>query len=142
MEQTMGQGQIPEFIVIDDDEINNMLCREYILLAFPNADIHTYTKPQEGLDYIRGHYGAGNTNAAMLFLDINMPVMSGWEVLEVFSDFPESIKGVFTIYLLTSSVDSEDKENADASGLVSGFIEKPLAIRELQAIFPGMVRDI
>ena len=71
----------------------------------------------------------------IVFLDINMPVLSGWDVLSKFTNFPDEIKNQFTIYILSSSVAVEDKEKADKCPLVAGFVEKPLTAELLQDLF-------
>ncbi len=70
-------------------------------------------------------------------LDINMPVISGWDVLGRFSAMPEDIKKHFTIFILTSSINVEDKQRAAAHPLVNAYIEKPMTIGLLKSIFLG-----
>ena len=73
----------------------------------------------------------------VIFLDINMPVLSGWDVLNSFKNFTEITKEQFIIYILSSSIASEDKERAANSPLVTGYIEKPLSLGLIQAILNG-----
>src|SRR5579872_656467 len=100
----MADDIIPCFIVIDDDPTNNLVCKMYIKIIYPNADIRTYTNAQEGLEYISSKYPLPNTQETILFLDINMPILSGWEVLDSFNNFSNTIKKQFRIYILSSSV--------------------------------------
>ena len=133
----MGNQAVPRFVVIDDDSINNHICVNAARIVLPGTDIRTFTDPQEGLDYILSTYSLPGMGETILLLDINMPVLSGWDVLDRFTDFPEAIKKQFTIYILSSSVADMDRQKADDTQLVSGFIEKPLSVRQLQAMFPG-----
>jgi len=126
------------FIIIDDDPINNHICRKYIEIIFPGAEIADFTNPQSGIEYILTAYSAPTRHDTVLLLDINMPVLSGWEVLDIFAHFPETIKDQFNIYILSSSIDSEDKRKADSSPLISGFIEKPLSTSQLQTAIAHM----
>ncbi len=120
------------FIVIDDDPINNHICSRFIEIVFQGADIKTLTHPETALEYIGIDYLNGPEKDTILFLDINMPFLSGWDVLNRFALLPEKIKKQFSIYMLSSSVDIEDRKRAINSPLVSGFIEKPLSIEGLQ----------
>ncbi len=118
--------QHPDFIVIDDDKINNILCRKIIHSVTPEIDIQTFFDPNAGLRYIKSAYGSREVNDVILLLDINMPTLLGWDVLDEFKTFSEVIKNHFKIFMLSSSVDPRDKQRADSSPFVSGYIEKPL----------------
>ena len=62
----------------------------------------------------------------LIFLDINMPSMTGWEFLEYFDKLDDIIKNHFKIYILSSSVDQRDKDKANTNSYIKGFISKPL----------------
>jgi len=132
---TMLKNNLPDFIVIDDDPINNLICHKIIQLTIPGSVIYTFTEPQDGLDHIQSNYPGNDGKKAILFLDINMPV-SGWEVLEMFEKFPDSIKEQVKIFMLSSSVNPHDKEKASANAHVTGYISKSLSQEKLQALFP------
>ena len=129
---------IPDFIVIDDDPISNIICHKLIRKVFPSAGVETFTDPMSGLEHIRRKYEDPAANKAFLFLDINMPGLNGWGVLERFVTFSNSLKQNFTISLLSSSVAIRDKQLAAKNPLVSGYIEKPLSIPHLKQLFPDM----
>ena len=122
------------FVIIDDDPINNHICAKYIDLVFTGANVLSYTNPQLALDHIITEYRAGTLQDTIMLLDINMPVLTGWDVLDQFSAFPAEIINQFVIYILSSSIASEDKTRADENSLVSGFLEKPLSVEQIQAI--------
>lgn len=126
-----------QFIVIDDDPINNHICRRYIEIVFPKVAIQTFTNPEEGLEYIQSKYPLSDDLETVLFLDINMPVLSGWDVLDRFINFADDIKQQFKIYILSSSVALEDKQKASSNPLVTGFLEKPLTTTQLRITFSG-----
>ena len=74
----------------------------------------------------------------VIFLDLNMPIMDGWEFLDEFGKLSEE-KDI-RIYILSSSVDSRDMERAKKYGMVNGFIAKPLTdakIKELAQEIAG-----
>jgi len=132
--------EIPKrIIVVDDDSINNMYCRYIIKEALENvasneeSEIVMFAIPQKALNYINSEYLA-NPVPTLIFLDINMPVLSGWDVLEELERSEVVIKDFFKIYILSSSVDPVDKERADNSPLVSGFLEKPLDVNIVRSI--------
>src|SRR5665647_576992 len=101
------------FIVIDDDLVNNLVCRIVIKSAGSQLEIQTFINPETGFGYIEKEY-ADNENEmpTVLFLDINMPTWSGWEFLENFEKLGEKIKKQIKIYMLSSSIDTKDMERA------------------------------
>ncbi|MDQ3191020.1 MAG: response regulator [Bacteroidota bacterium] len=122
------------FIVVDDDPINNMVCRMVIERLAPKADIQTFTIPEEGFAYISKQY-LTTDNPTALFLDINMPSWSGWDFLDHFENLDYNIKKQFQIHLLSSSIDPNDKKRAAENKNVKSFIEKPLNKAILQKMF-------
>ena len=133
----MVDEHIPSFIVIDDDPVNNFICRKIILMMFAGADIKNFTDSRAGLDYILAAYSTTVSNTSILFLDINMPGLNGWEVLELFKDFPEEVKQQISIYMFSSSIAMDDKLRAEQNPLVKGFILKPLTQQQLKELLNG-----
>jgi CheY-like chemotaxis protein len=124
----------PRFMIIDDDPGNNMLCEILIKKTIGEADIQTFTEPVVAVDFIKKEYSSGSVVPTVILLDINMPVMTGWDVLEKFKSFDESIKRKFNIYLVSSSIDQRDKERAKENPIVADYIEKPLTAAMLRKI--------
>ncbi len=131
--------EIPKrIIVIDDDSINNMFCKYIINEALDDkVEIMMFTRPQKAIDYINSEYQKDPV-PTLMFLDINMPVLSGWDVLDALVKSDVIINQYFKIYMLSSSVDPKDKEKANNSNLVKGFIEKPLDVNIIRKIC-GMI---
>lgn len=81
------------FIVIDDDALNNKICKACIAKLFQDAPVVTFTDPQLGFKHVETEYAnTEEDHEAILFLDINMPVMNGWEFLELFEKLDGTIK--------------------------------------------------
>lgn len=118
-------GNLSQFIIIDDDVINNTLCSVLIRRVINNVDIKTFNMPEEGFDYIKNQDNF-NENKTVLFLDINMPGWSGWVFLEHFEKLNKETKNKIKIYMLSSSVDPQDIERAKSHKNVVDFIIKPL----------------
>jgi len=110
-----------KYVAVDDDSFNNILCRIIIEDTLGEVDITTFTKPEEGLTFIENV-----KSPTILFLDINMPTLTGWDFLEQYEKFGEEVKSSVSIYILSSSLDQRDKDRANRNKYVKGFISKPL----------------
>ena len=123
------------FIVIDDDEFNNKICTVTLEKIAKDADIKTFLSPVEGFAHIVTEYSKKTHNEnAILFLDINMPVMNGWEFLERFEELSADIKERVKIYILSSSVDKRDIEKAKSNKNVVHYLIKPLTKETIRLI--------
>ena len=116
---------IRNFIIVDDDSFNNLLCKIIIEDAIGIADIKSFIRPEEALAYIEKEFNS-NIKATILFLDINMPTLTGWEFMEAFEKFDEVIKQQISVYILSSSVDQRDKDKAGLNKYIKGFFSKAL----------------
>ena len=132
----MSVNNLQRILLIDDDAGNNTVSRIFLKRVVLETEIVPFTDPVKGLDYISTEYTAKPVNTILL-LDINMPVLSGWDVLDKFSDMLNDIKKYFTIFILTSSINIDDKQKAAAHPLVNSYIEKPMTIGLLKSIFLG-----
>ena len=71
----------------------------------------------------------------IIFLDLNMPTVNGWEFLEKFEQLSmEKSLEKCLIYILTSSLDTADIAKADDNILVKGFIHKPIDLEDMAVI--------
>jgi CheY-like chemotaxis protein len=123
-----------DFLVIDDDRVNNMICTKIIQLTLNGATVNTFTEPEKGLEYILCTYSLVHARSAILFLDINMPTLTGWQVLDRFEKFPDSVKERVKIFILSSSVHPSDKEKAANNALLFSYITKPLTVEKLKTV--------
>ena len=114
----MKESSLPDYIIlIDDDAVTNMVNKKIIYLTFPSI----------ALDELRQAIEKDATQLPdLIFLDINMPHMDGWEFLNEFITLPESARQKTKIIMLTSSVDVNDIAKAKTYKPVTDFLSKPL----------------
>ena len=91
-----------------------------------------FANGQEALDSLTAIINKGGDIPQLILLDLNMPVMDGWEFLEEFTKTnpPKEI----TIYILTSSIDPRDLKRAKQFNRVSNYVIKPITIENLESI--------
>lgn len=124
-----------KIIIIDDNILNNKLCTHLLKKYFPPPlDIISFTSPEQGIKHILSD-AIENRGTTLLLLDINMPTLSGWEVLEELDSFLSDSKDNFLVFILSSSVDTRDHERAQASPFVTAILEKPLTSIQLNDHF-------
>jgi CheY-like chemotaxis protein len=112
--------------LIDDDPLNNLINRKLITRIMPDAEVTEDLDARNALERIKNEF-----NPDLILLDLNMPGMNGWEFLEHFQKLGKEI----TIYILTSSIDSEDYRKAQGYGYVKKYIEKPLNKQKILNLF-------
>lgn len=109
-----------EVLLIDDDAITNFLNQNLIEQKIKGIPITIFYNGLEGLKYIKNN----PDKHFIVFLDINMPVMNGWEFIEALDSL--TIETSVEIHVLTSSINPGDRERANGLPNVDSFIEKPL----------------
>jgi len=125
-------------LVIDDDPINNLICEKVMERLHFAEQIHSFLSAVEALTWLK--QSAADNPVDFIFLDINLPVMDGWEFLRQVEASPELACERFQIHILSSSVSGEDQSKAQEHPLIHDFILKPLTLEklhELQSLQPS-----
>lgn len=118
---------VKAFILVDDDPLSNLLLKKTIEKTFVGAEVKDFIAPELALAYIKTEFESNKLGEkTTLFLDINMPILTGWEFLEAFETLAAPIKNQFNIYILSSSIDPADIQRAKLNPYVIDFIEKPI----------------
>ncbi len=124
------------FILVDDDPINNLIIEHQIKTKISTEiEIVSFESPMEGFSYIMNYDGAESRVQTVLFLDLNMPVFSGWDFLEKLEKLDDQITNQLTIYVSSSSLDNRDIERANNIDLVKDYLIKPLTADLLVGLF-------
>jgi two-component system, chemotaxis family, chemotaxis protein CheY len=112
--------------LIDDDRIYQFTAKRIIELVNPSQKVLGFFNGQEAIDYFRQPSLTNNDLPDVIFLDINMPVMNGWEFLEAYEAVKGNFKKDIIIYMVSSSIDDKDRSRAETFTSVKDYIEKPV----------------
>ena len=123
-----------QFILIDDDPMNNLICKLTIEMTLGQTDVKAFVDPENGLEYFQNEFAALKDTSALLLLDIHMPNMSGWEFLESFDHLGFEVKDRVRVCILSSSIDDRDKKRSYANKNVLDFLVKPLTDKDILRI--------
>lgn len=120
-------------LLIDDDKAVNFIHRHIINKAAIANTIVTMLNGQTALNYLTTKQDGKYPQPELIFLDINMPVMDGWEFLKEFKKINYSKKSKIII-MLTTSINPAERERATNTALISDFKHKPLTVEMLEGI--------
>lgn len=133
----MNFGSRPvSVLLVDDDEINNFISIKLIKKALLNTEIMACLNGKFAIDQL---FEMQRKDPAKLpdyiLLDINMPIMNGWEFLDEYKRLNIDPTGRTKIYIISSSVFSNDINKARSYPLVKDFISKPLNVDKIIELF-------
>lgn len=117
--------------LVDDDEVINLVHSEVIKRIVDDVHLDIFQSGTQLLDYLK-------TNEAeqldVIFLDIRMPEMDGFEVLEKMEAMRSKASQNSRVYVLSSTLDERDLNKAKSNPLVTDFIGKPLSFEAFRRL--------
>lgn len=116
-----------ELIFIDDDAIINMIHKKLASKAVEHP-VKSFLSGEAAIDFFKEKSG----KLYIIFLDINMPGMNGWEFIDAFRSLDKNFN--YEIFILTSSIDQSDKDKAASIEEISEYLAKPLQLTKLQEL--------
>ncbi|TDH28811.1 response regulator [Segetibacter sp. 3557_3] len=128
---------IKKVICIDDDQITLTLCDLVIKKAKFADAVATSKHGKEGLNYFSAFFQKKDKieiseAPQLIFLDLNMPVMNGWDFLEEYlMKYADRLPDV-KVVIISSTVNPEDFSRANRYDIVIDFISKPLTVEGLE----------
>lgn len=125
-------GNLETICIIDDDPIYIFGMKKLISVNKICNNILVFNNGHEAIQY----FNSIDTQLPdVIFLDINMPIMDGWDFLDEFSNIKDNFKKNIIIHMVSSSIDPNDIEKAKGYQEITEYLIKPVKSQDLKRIF-------
>lgn len=129
----MVQNKKQHFIVIDDSKLDCFIAEKIIRNTGMCESITSFLQAKDALDFIASHKPESQ-DPVIVLVDIQMPVMNGFEFVEEFERLPAEIIACYNIYVISSSINDEDLSKVHNYRTVIRFLNKPLTSNNLSLL--------
>ena len=120
--------------VIDDDDVFQFtITKIFKLLNLPEK-VHVFSDGEKAIECLADNVTDEENTPDIIFLDINMPIMDGWQFLKEYVKIKPHLKKQVVIYMVTSSVDPRDITHAKGIKEISDYIIKPMSFEKVREL--------
>lgn len=126
---------IENVCIIDDDKIHHFAMLKTMQLQGLSKNLVFFHNGGEALTFLNQNLDNAAVLPDVIFLDLNMPVVNGWQFLQQFALVKPQIKKEIKIYVVSSSINQSEISRAISIEEVSGYIEKPLRPEAIRRVF-------
>ncbi|MCD0470628.1 response regulator [Flavobacterium sp. JAS] len=118
------------FLLIDDNLIDQLVTKQLLKKILGIEQVVIANNGKEGLQWLNNN--KRNNQPLIILLDIQMPIMNGFEFLEEFHKLSKEAKQGIQIYVLSSTLDPDEIKLIEENPYVTDFLNKPFPIEELK----------
>ncbi len=122
--------------VVDDDKVHHFIIKK--LLEKNNIQVNPcfFENGQDALSDLKAKLNDSESLPDLILLDINMPILDGWQFLEEFNEIKKSIQKEITIYVVSSSEDYFNAEKIEEyKSVIKSYYVKPMTNEVIKTIF-------
>ena len=125
-----------DVFVIDDDTIFHFIIKKLLLNNDINVNPSFFENGMDAMEELKRKLNVSENLPDLILLDINMPILDGWQFLEEFKNFKKQLNKEIVIYIISSSDHQYDLEKAkEFRNEVTDYFLKPMSADEIKAIF-------
>ncbi|MCC8426839.1 response regulator [Mucilaginibacter sp. UR6-11] len=129
------------FIVIDDTELDHFIARKMITNANSAFHVRSFMDASQALEHIMVDGHDDSIKVVLLFLDIYMPLMNGFQFVEAFEKLDQAIQDKYYIVALTSSIEISDINRISSYHSFRARITKPITADELKELLNKVIDE-
>lgn len=122
-----------EIVIVDDNETDTFLLNHILKLFVPQEKIKSYLDSKQALEYLQNCLEE-NSFPEKIFLDINMPGLTGFDLLEAINKFPEALTKNTKVVMVTSSEDPKDIGRSKEFPKVVKYLVKPVTPHDYEEL--------
>jgi len=123
--------QLKTIWVVDDDPIFTFLTETQLNQLYNHLHIRSFANGDQAFKALKGAIDGNEEMPDLILLDINMPVMDGWEFVDEYKELMGKLKDNTFIFMVSSTIDINEIEMAKNHEDIKGFMSKPLVMEEL-----------
>ena len=127
--------KLPFIGIIDDDKIYQFTLMRIINDNKQAEKIITFSDGEKAIHYLTDNKSTNENIPDIIFPDVNMPIMDGWQFIDEYASIKTEIKKKIVIFMLSSSVNPIDIERASKINEISDYIIKPMKLEEVKMYF-------
>ncbi|WP_159021042.1 response regulator [Algibacter sp. L3A6] len=126
--------------IVDDDDIYQFTVVKTLELLEFEKNIKVFSDGEEALEFLLSNLNQNDELPDVIFLDINMPIMDGYQFMEEYVKIKSKLGKKTVIYMVSSSVDPVDIEKAKRISDISDYIIKPIEPGKLKSIMEELIK--
>ena len=128
------ESKFEKVMIIDDNNIDLYITKRLIIKNNFGKNVLEYTAATEALKYLQDNQDNIPMLPLIIFIDIYMPEMSGFEFLEAYDKLPATLKKYCKVFIISSTIDENDIERSRLDKNLTAFQVKPITKEFLNSI--------
>lgn len=126
--------KIKEVWIVDDDHIFRLFLKTILVKSEEFEIINAFENGLLAINELKSRIKSNTMPPSIIFLDINMPILNGWEFMEAYAEIKDAVKSKIEIYISSSSIDKYDLDKAKNDGNIKDFLTKPLKLDTVKMV--------